>query len=449
MPTFGDLDTVSAVRKLADGSLFQLYRSSAFAPAAVTDLANRDLAQYFDQGQTVTLTRPKDAGEAEDFDPRAGSDATTDDTDHVLIGLTLDKLFTKGFQVYSHDADVARYVRDYSMSTGGAVRKSFDNYLYNTGFRTWSLAASGDVQLAGHPPVQIVYQESDGGALQDFSDNLLLSAGGTLSAADVPEGNRFARLSARAAQAYMGAITPVTGAALTEGGIPLGRSGLVEAPYMARDFDMRGFMIRGSNAVTGQDAVADLGDGVAVEPISAFADQTGTDEFFLEDYATSTSAGAVRVTVNQTANLVAGVAVGKIGRIGGASAAALAYGVILRVDVANKYVWMVPYNANGEKLNAAQLTALGGSPNFSVPQIGSVNVGYHREHLAYATRLLTPPGPGEGAVAEAAVDPDMGLTMQVFKGSYNIHRFRGGIRTAMLCGAKPTDLRKGVLMLSN
>lgn len=449
MPTFGDLDVAAAVRTLADGSLFQLYRSSAFARAAVTSLEGRDLNSYFEKGQTTTLTRPKDIGEAQDYDPRSGSDASISETSFVNISLTLEKLFTAGFRVYSHDADVPRYTRDFSMSTGGAVRKSFDDYLYNTGFRTWSLAASGDVYLGNNPPVQICFQETSGGLLTDFSDQLLLSAGGTLGQADVPETNRFARLSARAAQSYMGAITPVTGAALAQAGAPLAQMGLTQAAYMAQDFDMRGFMVRGSNAITGQTAVADLGDGAAVEPISAFATATGTDEFFFLDKATDTTAGAVRVTVDQTASLVAGVAVGKIARIGGASAAALAYGVILRVDAANKHVWLVPYNANGKALTAAELTALGGTPNFSVPQIGSVNVGYHREHLAFATRLLAQPGPGEGAVAEAAVDLDTGLIMQVFKGSFNIHRFAGGIRTACLCGAEPTDMRKATLLLSN
>jgi hypothetical protein len=449
MPTFGTLDTSSAVRALADGSLTQLYRSSAFAGAGVTALSNRDLGSYFEKGQDVTLSRPKDLGVAQDYDPRSGSDADVSDADHLLVSLLLEKLFTKGFSVYSHDADVARYVRDYSVSTGGAVRKSFDDYLYTKAFRTWSLAASGDVLLSKHPPVQITFSETSGGVLNDFSDQILRSAGATLNAADVPDTGRFARLSARAAEAYMGAITPVTGSALTQGSLALGAAGLIESPYMTRDFDMRGFMIRGSNAITGQTAVADTGDGVAFEPISAYAAASGTDEFFFEDQATETAVGAVRVTVNQTANLAAGIAVGKIARIGAADAAALAYGVILRVDAANKYVWLVPYNSAGEVVTAAELTAASGTINLSVPQIGSVNVGYHREHLAYATRLLTPPDPGDGATAEASIDIDTGLAMQVFKGTYNVHRFSGGIRTALLCGATPTDMRKGVLMLSN
>jgi hypothetical protein len=449
MPTFGDLDTTSAVRALADGTLTQLYRSSAFVPAGVSQLAGRDLNSYFRQGQTVTLERPKDLGEAQNYDPRSGSDATTDETDYVLVDLTLENLHTKGFNVYSHDADVERYVREFSESTGSAVRKSIDNYLYNKCFRTWSLAASGDVYLSKHPPVQITFKETAAGALEDFSDEVLLNASGTLGAADVPDGGRYARLSARAAQKYMGAITPVTGSALTEGGLPLGAQSLTQALYMSTDFDMRGFMIRGSNAVTGQTAVADLGDGVAIEPISAYAAASGTDEFFFEDLATDTSAGAVRITVNQTANLAAGVAVGKIARIGAADAPALAYGVILRVDAANKYVWLVPYNSSGEVVSAAELTAASGTINLSVPQIGSVNCAFHREHVAYATRLLQEPGPGEGAVAESSVDLDTGLVMQVFKGSYNIHQFKGGIRSSCLNGATPTDLRKGVLMLSN
>lgn len=445
MATFGSLDTTAAVKMLADGSLFQLYRSSAFATGAVTTLENRDLASYFEKGQSISMVRPKDIGVAQDYDPRTNTDATISDVSHVIVTLTLEKLFTAGFRKYSHDADVERYVRDYSMSTGGAVRKSFDDYLYNTGFRTWSLATSGDVYLSKNPPVQIVWRDTNG-TLNDFGDDLLLSAGGTLSSGDVPESDRFARLSARAAQSYLGAITPVGGSALTEGRIQLGQQMLIESPYMMRDFSMRGFAVRGSNAVTGQDAVSDLGDGVAFEPIGAAVAATGADEFFFEDQVSDTTVGAVQLTVTQTAALDASVAVGKIARIGVNNGTTKAYGVILRVDSANKFVWLVPYTANGEILPIASITT--GTDEFSVPAIGSVNVGYHREHLAFATRLLDPPDPGEGAVAEPAVDLDTGLTMQVFKGSYNVHQFSGGIRTACLCGAVPTDLRKGVLMLS-
>lgn len=446
MVTFNNIEQSAVVKALADASLFQLYRSSAFGEAATTKLSEQDLSTYFEKGQSVSLLMPKDYGEAQDYDPRSNVDATTNDTDYLAVTLSLDKLFTSGFRVYSSDAQVERYIRDYSASTGGAVRKSFDNYLYNIGFRTWMLAASGDVTLGGHPPTAIAFSETSSGALAEFSDSVLRAGGAALNEVDVPDSNRFARLSPRAAEAYMGAITPVSGSALTEGNIALGQQMLQQPSYMSRNFDMRGFMIRGSNAITGQDAVSDLGDGVAFEPIGAVAAATGNDEFIDGNQATTTQAGAVRVTVTQTANLAAGVAVGKIGRIGPSDGAALCYGVILRVDAANKYVWMIPYNSKGQKLTSAQIPTSGN--NFSVPAIGSVNVGYHREHLAFATRLLKEPTSRSGAISEPAIDQDTGLIVQVLQGSYNVNQFKETIRTACLCGATPTDFRKGVLMLS-
>ena len=447
MVTFANAEQSTVVKALADGSLFQLYRSSAFATAATTTLGGRDLNTYFEKGQSVSLLMAKDYGEAQDYDPRTNTDATTNDTDYLPVTLTLEKLFTSGFRVYGSDTQVERYVRDYSLSTGGAVRKSFDNYLYNTGFRTWTLAASGDITLGGHPPTTVAFTETSGGVLAEYGDALHRAGGAALNEVDVPESGRYARLSPRAAESLMGAITPVTGSALTEGNIALGQQLLQEPSYMSRDFMMRQFMTRGSNAITGQDAVADLGDGVAFEPISAVAAATGADEFIDGNQSTVTQAGAVRVTVNQTAALAAGVAVGAIGRIGpnGSTAADVNYGVILRVDSANKYVWMIPYNSKGQKVAAVDVNT---AYNFSVPAIGAVNVGYHIEHLAFATRLLTEPTPGSGAIVERSTDQDTGLVMQVFKGSYNVHQFKEGIRTACLCGAVPTDFRKGVLLLS-
>ncbi|MEM9948579.1 MAG: hypothetical protein AAF810_21295 [Cyanobacteria bacterium P01_D01_bin.36] len=448
MVTFASLEQGTAVKMLADGSLAQLYRSASFPQAGATELEGNALNQYFQINQDVTLSMPLDLGEAQDYDPRSDTDATTNDTEHLQVTLQLEKVFTRGYKVYSSDANIERYTREYSATTGGAIRKSIDNYFYNKAFRTWSLAASGDISLGGHPPIALAFSETSAGVLNDFSDSLLLSAGGTLASAEVPEGeNRFARLSTRAAQSYLGSVTPVTGAALAQAQTALGTQMLMQAPYMSTDFDMRGFMIRGSNAITGQTAVADTGDGNATEAIGAISAAAGDDEFFDGTQTGSVALGALRLTITQTANLAAGVAVGKIARLGADSGAATAYGVILRVDAASKYVWLVPYNSNGEKLTADDLST--STDKFGVPKIGSVNVGFHRQHLAFATRLMAEPGPGEGAIAERAIDEQTGMIMQVFKGSYNVHQFKSGIRSSCLCGAKPTDFRKGVLMLSN
>ena len=47
MVTFSNAEQSTVVKALADGSLFQLYRSSAFATAATTTLGGRDLKHLF------------------------------------------------------------------------------------------------------------------------------------------------------------------------------------------------------------------------------------------------------------------------------------------------------------------------------------------------------------------------------------------------------------------
>lgn len=450
MVTFSQLEAGDAEKALADASLLQLYRNAAFPQSGVTRLEDQDLSQYFSKGRTVTLAMPKDLGEAQDYDDRSGVDATTDDSEHMTVELTLEKLFTRGHSVYSPDANVARYIEEFSETQAGAIRKSVDDYFYLRTFRSWTLAATGDITLGGHPPTTIVFREDANGVLQDFGDDLLLSAGAALYEKEVPETNRYARLSTRAAQKYLGTITPVTGSALTEGQIALGRQMLQQANYMSSEFDMRGFMIRGSNGVTGQTAVADTGDGNPSEAIGAVDAVTAGNNVIAGDQASTsgdTSAGAIRLTITQTANLAAGIAVGKIARIGPDAGAATAYGVILRVDAANKYVYLIPYDKDGNRLVAGQITPA--SDKFSVRAIGSINPAYHREMLAYANRLIREPNPGEGAVAERAVDRQLGLVMQVFRGSFNVHQAKSGIRAWHLCGCTPTDYRKGTLMLSN
>jgi hypothetical protein len=170
-----------------------------------------------------------------------------------------------------------------------------------------------------------------------------------------------------------------------------------------------------------------------------------TTVFFNDDLSGSVPLGAVRLTLGIAGTVNAGVAVGRIARIALSGAPATAYGVILRVDTVNKFVWLVPYSMAGRVLPADAITT---SHIFSIPNIPSVNTASHKEHIVYASRLLSEPAPGEGAIADRAVDPELGIIVQVFKGSYNVHQFKGGIRSATLMGAVPSDHRKAVLMLS-
>jgi len=445
MPTFSQINQSDVVLALANGTLAQLYRTAAMPGAGVTDVQSDALAQYFEKGQQISILRPKDLGSAQDYDPRSGSDATTVEAGYVNVSLQLEKLFTSGFPVYSHDANVERYIRDYAGSTGGALRKSIDDYFYTKAFRDWTgVAASGAVNVAAHPPLAIVAADGGSGSLTSFNKNLLINAGKVLDSRDVPNMNRVARLGVTAKAGFLGDSQMVEGFAGAGASMQPGTSLIASGFGLNVDVERYGFLCRGSNAVTGQDALADTGDGNPSQVVGAVVDDTTV--FFEGDQYNSTPLGAVRLTITQTANLAAGVAVGKIARIGADAGAAVAFGVILRVDAANKYVWLVPYAPDGTKLTAANITAT--TDKFSIPAIGEISTASHREQFVYATRQLRPPTPGSGALAEAALDQNSGLLLQIFKGSYNVHQFKEGIRTACLCGATPTDWRKGVLMIT-
>jgi hypothetical protein len=441
-PTFGDLDSRNVVKALAAGSTLQLYRKAKFAQAGVTSLEGDDLSKYFQKGEATSIKRPRNTGDADDYDPRSNVDAPTVEAGYVVSNLLLEKLFTKGFPVYSHDADVATYIRDYTETTGAALRKSIDDYLYIKTMRSWSIPATGTVRIGANAPIQIVSDESSTGVMTNFSDAHLRAADEILFRNDVPSIGRYARLSPTARNNFLGDVTLVSGFA-GAGAQTMPGTQIVVNQDSETDVPRRSFLVGGSNAITGQSAVTDLGDGTATETITASV--ADTTVFFADDSYGNVPLGAVRLTLGITGAVNPGVAVGKIARIALAGAAATAYGVVLRVDAAGKFVWLVPYSMAGKVLPAAAITT---SHIFSIPDIGSVNTASHKEHIVYASRLLNEPAPGEGAVADRAVDPELGLIVQVFKGSYNIHQFKGGIRSATLMGAVPSDHRKAVLMLS-
>lgn len=441
--TFGSLDPSSVVLTLANGAMTQLYRNAKMPKAGATSLEGDEINKYYEKGEAITIRRPRLLGDAEDFDPRGGSDAATEEPGYVVSTMVLEKLFTSGFPIYSHDAQVARYIKDFSMSIGGAARKSIDDYFYTKCFRDWSgIETTGSVSIGSHPPIQIVAQEDSNGALTSFGDAHLRNADEILFTNEVPTMGRYARLGPSARNSFLGdtTLTETFAAALA----PMQPGGVILNAQPEDDVLRRNFLTCGSNAVTGQSAVADLGDGSPTDTITAVVDDTTV--FMDDDQYTATPIGAVRVTLGVAGTLSTGVAIGAVVRLGPDAAPATAYGVILRVDPTNKYIWVVPYSLSGKKLVAAQLSI--STDRFSIPAIGALNVAFHKEHLLYGSRMLTPPAPGEGAIAETAVDENLGMFFQVFRGSYNVNRFRSSLRSASLVGALPTDHRKAVLMLS-
>lgn len=442
--TFGQLEDKEIQQRLAIGSTLQLFQKNDFLEMAVTQLEGDDLNRYFQEGESVSISRVRDSGEASVMTRRSGSDVSLAEPGYVVNNIQLTDLYYKGFPIYSYDALVDKYVRDYVYSVGNAMALSIDKDIYNK-YRTWSLAASGEAYIDYHPPIAIAFKETSGGAIDVFGRDHLLYAGKILDKENVPATNRKARIGTNAKTSFLSDAIAVTGfagaIAATSPGSQLLSTGMPLNVAIERD----GFMVKGSNTISGQDAVADLGDGVAFEPLSAAADDTTV--FFKGDTTTKTALGAVRVTVNQTANLVAGVAVGKIARIGAANAAAVAYGVILRVDAANKYVWLVPYGPKGDKLKAADL----GTPanvNLSIPKINEVGVAGHPEAINYATRLLRAPSRNSGASEARAIITEHGLVSQLWAGDFNIRQLKEDIMQTVLWGAKAVDYRKSCLLIS-
>ena len=240
-PVYGALDASTVVKTLAAASLTQLYRSSFFARAAVTEFNDQ---QLFEKGQATSISRPKDSGTADDYDPRSGTDAGSTEPGNVIINLTLERLFTKGFPVYSHDADPARYIRDYSQSNAGALRKSFDNYLYNTCARTYSIAASGAVNYAANAPIQIV-ASAGASSFNAFDSDTLINAGTVLNSRDVPGDGRYVALSSAAAGAFLGDAVLVEGFTATAAGSATLLQGGMGSGVMVNRY---GFMTGLSNA---------------------------------------------------------------------------------------------------------------------------------------------------------------------------------------------------------
>jgi hypothetical protein len=444
MVTFGQLETSDVVLALATTSLQQLFRLVAIPSCGSTSLNADDLAKYFNLGESVTLSQIKKYAEADSVDPRSAA-ITYAEAEYTNTTLSLERLFHKGYKTYSMDAQVDRYIRDFSEVTAEATKTSVDNYFYNAAFRDYSdIPSTGVVNLSAAPPLAIVSKEDPDGLTEDFGKTHLIRAQKVLDSLDVPSMGRCARIGSTAKAGFLEESTNIVGSG--GGMLPINAAGsFVETGFPQQLSVMRyDFELRGSNAITGQTAVTNLGDGNAVENITAVA--ADTTVFFDGTNAVSTPLGAVKLTLGITAAFPPGLAVGAIARIAPASDTATAYGVILRVDSATKAVWLVPYSQEGNKLVAAQITA--GTDLFSIPAIDEINIANHRQSFVYASRLLKPPTPGSGAIMASQVDPETGLVMNVLKGDYSAAYLTENMGSLFLCGAKAVDYRKAVLMIS-
>ena len=438
MPDFTPLD--HTLYTLAALTLTQLYREGSYSRSAATSL-DSDPARGFDIGEGVTIRRPKIRGAAQDLNPRSAA-ATPVEQEYVEVNLRLDHCWADAFPDYVIDARSEQVMLDATMAAATNIGISFEAMFYAECFRDYSgVPASGAVQYANGAPLQIVFAESASGVLGSFAPDHLARASAVLNFANVPATDRFAFASAFSAGDWAVAQPTAEGqsGAMAMGGQLL-MSGMSQGMFVPRS----GFSFGVSNSITGQVGIADLGDGPSIEPVAAFTQDTTV--FFDGDVASGTTPlGAVQVTIDMTADPTS-VAVGQIARLGPDAGPAKAYGVILRVDAGDKYVWLVPYNAKGQKLTAAQLVV--GTDNFSVPSIPYLNTAHHREFLIFGSRPFKQPAPGSGGVVASQALPQYGVVVNATVGAYNALGLKQDRLIGVLTGCRSSDHRKAAFMLS-
>lgn len=431
MPTF----TADAItpRLVAATALSQLNRRVVFPNAALMNYE----PDAFERGETVTVRRAKLVA-AQDYDPRSGIAAQSIEPGYASANLVLEKLFTAGFPVYAHDNRVSRtrYVLEYGQQIATSIAVATDTYFYNK-FRTLTLPSVGPVYYTANPPVAIVATENSQGVLAEFNKTSLINANTALEFNNVSINDRFAIISTAAKGAFLGdsilteKFGDATGEKLFIRGLPAGQ------------FSERyGFQVSGSNSVGSQSGQSGL-DGAAAPAID-FTTATPNNFFYAGDIAVPTLLGAVDFQMAPAA--IANIAVGMIARIGVMGAPSKAYGLILRVDMANRIITLVPCAPNGRIQPAAAFVP--GTDKLSIPLIPSVNVALQREALLGATRLLTPPSDGSGAISAIVADEFTGMVVQVIRGNYKVDEFKESQRYAALMGALLSDYRKAALILT-
>lgn len=428
----------ATVQSVASNTLEQLYRTVKYPLTGVTNIDSIAPQTRDVLGTTQQLKRPKNIGEAQKINPRS-SGATFTDPGYVFIPIEWENLFVEGFNIYGIDQNIAQYVRDYSMSCAGAIGYSVDNYFYEKAFRDYTgIPASGTVYYKGELPVlQIVFKENSSGVLVDFTRDHLVWANQRLNKSEVSKPNRYACISSNAAGAYQLSAPTDTGENFV--GAQAGGVGMLTSGFPGF-LNRHGLMVTEANAVSGQSQVTDLGDGAATCAITSPTNDT-TVFFDGEMKSTTVPLGAVKITLSVTASLNAGIAVGKIARLGPDAGVAKAYGIILRVS--GKDVWLVPYNAVGDKLVAAQIIA--GTDKFSIPQINSVNTCHQSEYLGYLQAPLA--RPFDQSIIYGVANW-RGLSITTMTGNYQLETVKESAACYFMTGCKPTDPRKAVLMLS-
>ena len=431
-------------QSIAAKALTTLNQLSIFPLIATTDYETGE----FQRGDQVTIrvARPK---LAQDFDPRSGAFVYSEGT-YASDVVTLEKLWTEGFPIYSHDAAAA--VVKYIAETGDQVAKGIavpnDAYMYSK-YRTVP-ATSGAVQYFAGAPLQIAANvDPANGNFTAFDNQIALNAGQIFDTANVPPTDRFIVMSSVAKRSFLGDTVRVTGfAAATEGSGRLIMDGLANNVFAP----IYGFSAGASNTVTGQAAVVDMDTASSAQselPVASVAQDT--TKFFDSAKGATTPLGAIDLTLTAGTALyvgAGGVAVGQIAQIRTTGNVPKAHMVILRITNAGTtapIITGVPYSPAGILLTAADFVA---GDKLRIPAIGSVNVASHKEGLLLANRPIQLPAANSGAVGAIQVDPITNIAITVIKGTYDNKTLSQIVSYHSLLGAKFSDHRKGALLLT-
>ena len=396
----------------------------------------------FEVGNEVKIRRPR-RRRATDLNPRVAAGTFTE-AGFFSGTVTLERLWFDGWVTYGLDPrqTIERYLAETGSQMADAISTPNDEYM-NSLFTTWT-ATTGSVALGANAPIGLsACVDSTTGQLTNFNSSGLTGAGVVLDKENVPKADRFALISPVAGGAFLSDSIAVTGFAASTIG-----SGQIIQDGMRNFIPRFGFNMGASNVISSQSAITDLDTNAGTQATLAIASAASNTDFTYADNTTTTSVGAINLTLTCTTALSNSVAVGQIARIG-TSNTVKAFGVILRISKTTPtapVVTIVPFAPNGTKLTATDIVA--GTDLFSIPSIPSINTVNHREGILMATRRIAEPTPGSGAVGASVTDPDTNLTIQVFRGNYDTGTVSEKNAYYMLTGSKISDFRKCALILS-
>ncbi|MBP0022190.1 MAG: hypothetical protein J7647_32120 [Cyanobacteria bacterium SBLK] len=429
---------------LAGRAAGQMICHTGFTRAVAADVSDYNPNSGYEIGSKITISRPKNPGPAQKVDPRSGS-AVFYDTETVDTTVKLTEMAVCGFNQFSVDANPGKYVRMNSQTSSDSVGWRFEIDAVQLCFENYTnIPTIGtDARIADLSPLQIVFSESQAGTLQPLTNRQLAWANATLTRSNVSPMDRFFFGSSTAMGDWAESLPSAEGqTSVVAGGGQILIAGVQPGSF---SIPRHGFRMSIANTITGQDEIADLGDGNSSEDITEVVNDT---IIFLDGEQHSAQGnillGAVRLTLGIAGGIL--LAIGDIVRVGPSNGPATAYGVVLRVDNANKYVWIVPYNSKGEKLVAAQIKIA--SDLVSVPAIASKNVAYQKEFMMFGSRPLHMPPQGSGAMGIAFPDTKRGLVFNLLWGAYSMERFKSAASFSILYTLLPTAHQKAVFVLT-